>query len=367
MSTDISAYLQLMVNKQASDLFFSTGSKVIIKIEGHCVPVGDTTLGPGVVKQIAYGMMSERQLKEYEKELEMNLGLSMTGMGRFRVNIFQQRGEVAMVIRYVKSEVPSIEALGLPPVLKTLAMVKRGLVLFVGATGSGKSTSLASMIDYRNTQAPGHILTMEDPIEFLHKHKRCVVNQREIGFDTLSYENALKNALREAPDVILIGEIRDRQTMEHAINYAETGHLCLSTLHANNANQTMDRIINFFPDSAHKQLLVDLSLNLRGIVSQRLIPGTSAKRVAAVEVLLNTPYISQLIQEGQIHEIKTVMGKGLDQGMQTFDQALYSLYSAGKITLEDALENADSKNDLSLRIRLNRGQDPDSGSYEVDS
>jgi twitching motility protein PilU len=363
MSTDISPYLQLMVKKQASDLFFSTGSKVIIKIEGQCMPVGEMVLAPGVVKQIAYQMMSDRQLAEFERELEMNLGLSVSGVGRFRVNVFQQRGEVSMVIRYVKNDIPTIEDLGLPPILKNFSMVKRGLVLMVGATGSGKSTSLAAMIDYRNANSAGHILTIEDPIEFLHRHKRSVVNQREIGFDTHNYHNALINALREAPDVILIGEIRDRETMESAIKYSETGHLCLSTLHANNANQTLDRIINFFPDSAHRQLLLDLSLNLRGIVSQRLLPGKDEKkRVVAVEVMLNTPYIAQLIQEGKIPEIKNIMGKGTDQGMQTFDQALYDLYAAGRITLEDALENADSKNDLALRIRMSGGPDAGYGS-----
>jgi twitching motility protein PilU len=360
MSTDISPYLQLMVKKQASDLFFSTGSKVIIKIEGQCVPVGDSIMAPGAVKAIAYQLMNDRQLADYERDMEMNLGLSVSGVGRFRVNVFQQRGEVSMVIRYVKSDIPSIEELGLPQILKNFSMVKRGLVLMVGATGSGKSTSLAAMIDYRNTNTTGHILTIEDPIEFLHKHKRSVVNQREIGFDTLNYHNALINALREAPDVILIGEIRDRETMENAIKYSETGHLCLSTLHANNSNQTLDRIINFFPDSMHRQLLLDLSLNLRGIVSQRLITGSDkVKRVVAVEVMLNTPYIAQLIQEGQIPEIKNVMGKGTDQGMQTFDQALYQLYTEGKITIESALENADSRNDLALRIRMSGG--PDAG------
>lgn len=358
MSIEINPYLQLMVKKEASDLFFSTGSKVMVKIEGKSVPIGERTLAPGETKQAAYDIMSERQSTEFERELELNMSLSVSGLGRFRVNVFQQRGEVAMVIRYVKEKVPSIEELGMPEVLKDFSMIKRGLIVVVGATGSGKSTTLASMIDYRNKSASGHILTIEDPIEFLHRHQRSVVNQREVGFDTHSYSNALKNALREAPDVILIGEIRDRETMEHAINYAETGHLCLSTLHANNANQTMDRIINFFPDSAHKQLLVDLSLNLKGIVSQRLVPGTHSKLVAAVEVLVNTPYISQLIQQGEIQEIKNVMAKGTEEGMQTFDQALYDLYTSGKIELNQALANADSKNDLGLRIRLNQGTDP---------
>ncbi len=353
MSVDISSYLQLMVNKQASDLFFSTGTKVMIKIEGNCIPVGNNVMEPGMIKQIAYSLMNDRQVSEFERDLEANLALSMNSLGRFRINVFQQRGETSIVVRYVKNTIPSLEELGMPATLKNFATLKRGLILVVGATGSGKSTTLASMIDYRNTSLPGHILTMEDPIEFLHDHKRCIVNQREIGFDTHSYQNALSNALREAPDVILIGEIRDRETMQHAINYAETGHLCLSTLHANNANQTMDRIINFFPDSAHKQLLTDISLNLRAIVSQRLVPGEQTKLVPAVEVLINTPYIAQLIQEGNIHEIKSIMGKGMDQGMQTFDQALFDLYQTGRISQERALENADSKNDLSLRMRMN--------------
>jgi twitching motility protein PilU len=362
MSIEVTPYLQLMVNKQASDLFFSTGSKVLIKIEGKSVPVGENSLAPGEVKQAAYALMSEKQSKEFESELELNLALSMSGLGRFRVNVFQQRGEVSMVVRYVKDDVPSIEDLGLPSILRNLSTLKRGLVLVVGATGSGKSTTLASMVDFRNRTSTGHILTIEDPVEFLHTHHKCVVNQREVGFDTHSYASALKNALREAPDVILIGEIRDRETMEHAINYAETGHLCLSTLHANNSNQTMDRIINFFPDTAHKQLLTDLSLNLRGIVSQRLVPGTATKLVPAVEVLINTPYVAQLIQEGDIHEIKQVMAKSTDQGMQTFDQALFDLYNDNRIELTEALRNADSKNDLGLRIRLSQGIDPQQSS-----
>ncbi|MBF0255081.1 MAG: PilT/PilU family type 4a pilus ATPase [Gammaproteobacteria bacterium] len=352
---DITPYLKLMVQKNASDIFFSTGTQVHIKAEGKTVPVGETKLAMGVVRKLAYSIMSDKQIKEFEAEMECNLAITVEGLGRFRVNVFRQRGDVSMVIRYIKGDIPSIESLGLPQVLKDLIMERRGLILVVGATGSGKSTSLASMIDFRNTNECGHILTLEDPVEFLHRHKKSVVNQREIGFDTKSYEVALKNAMREAPDVILIGEIRDRKSMEHAMAYAETGHLCLSTLHANNANQALDRIINFFPEAAHHQLLLDLSLNLKGVVSQRLVRGTDNKRVAAVEVMLLTSYISELIQKGDIHEIKEAMEQGKQSGMQTFDQALFTLYNAGKIGLEEALKNADSRNNLSLKIRLNEG------------
>ncbi len=352
---DITPYLKLMVQKNASDIFFSTGTQVHIKAEGKTVPVGETKLGMGVVRKLAYSIMSDKQLKEFEAEMECNLAISVEGLGRFRVNVFRQRGDVAMVIRYIKGEIPSIEELNLPQILKELIMERRGLILVVGSTGSGKSTSLASMIDYRNSNECGHILTLEDPVEFMHRHKKSIVNQREIGFDSKSYEIALKNAMREAPDVILIGEIRDRKSMEHAMAYAETGHLCLSTLHANNANQALDRIINFFPETAHHQLLLDLSLNLKGVISQRLVRGVNAKRVPAVEVMLLTSYISELIQKGEIHEIKEAMDQGKQRGMQTFDQALFDLYNSGQIGLEEALKNADSKNNLSLKIRLNEG------------
>lgn len=352
---DITPYLKLMVQKNASDLYFSTGTQVHLKLEGRTVPIGETRLGPGVVRKLAYSIMSDDQAREFDREMECNLALSSEGVGRFRVNLFRQRGDVAMVIRYIKGEIPSIEQLNLPLILKDLVLEKRGLILMVGSTGSGKSTTLASMIDFRNQQQCGHILTLEDPIEFLHRHKKSIVNQREIGFDTKSYEVALKNAMREAPDVILIGEIRDRSTMEQAIAYAETGHLCMSTLHANNANQALDRIINFFPDSAHRQLFMDLSLNLKAVVSQRLVRGTDGKRVAAAEVMLLTAYISELIQKGDIHAIKEAMEQGAQRGMQTFDQALFELYSQGKIGLEEALHNADSRNNLSLKIRLAEG------------
>ncbi len=357
---DITQYLKLMADKAASDLFFSTGAPVGIKIEGITRPVGSTKLSIGMVKEVAYSIMSDEQQKTFEATLEMNLGLSVNNLGRFRINVFKQRGEVAMVVRYIKSSVPTLEELGLPSSLSRLVMLKRGLVLIVGSTGSGKSTSLASMIDFRNTRVSGHILTIEDPLEFLHEHKKSMVNQREVGLDTKSYGDALKNAMREAPDVILIGEVRDRETMEHAIHYAETGHLCLTTLHSNNANQTLDRIINFFPDSAHHQLLQDLSLNLRGIVSQRLVPGLQSRLVPAVEVLLSSPYIAQLIQDGNIQEIKAIMEQSTDTGMQTFDQSLFALYCNNQISREEALKNADSKNNLGLKIRMAEGVTADS-------
>jgi twitching motility protein PilU len=366
---DITPYLKLMVQKNASDLFFATGTQVHVKAEGKTVPVGETRLGPGVVRKLAYSIMSDKQMQEFERELELNLAISVEGLGRFRVNIFRQRGDVSMVIRYIKGNIPSMEELQLPMVLKDLIMERRGLILVVGSTGSGKSTTLAAMIDHRNENECGHILTLEDPVEFLHRHKKSVVNQREIGFDSHSYEIALKNAMREAPDVILIGEIRDRKTMEHAIAYAETGHLCLSTLHANNANQALDRIINFFPDSAHRQLFLDLSLNLKGVVSQRLVRGINKKRVPAVEVMLLTSYISELIQKGDIHSIKEAMEQGKQRGMQTFDQALYELYNAGKVSMEEALKHADSRNNLSLKIRLNEGSDTEDmdGNFNLNS
>jgi len=356
---DITQYLKLMADKSASDLFFSTGAQVGIKIEGVTRPVGNTTLSLGMVKEVAYSIMTDVQQRVFEETLEMNLGLSVNNLGRFRINVFKQRGEVAMVVRYIKSSVPSLEELGLPPSLSRLIMLKRGLVMVVGSTGSGKSTSLASMIDFRNSRTSGHILTIEDPLEFLHEHKKSIVNQREVGLDTKSYGDALKNAMREAPDVILIGEVRDRETMEHAIHYAETGHLCLTTLHANNSNQALDRIINFFPDSSHHQLLLDLSLNLKGIISQRLVPGLQSRLVPAVEVLLSSPYIAQLIQDGNIQEIKAMMEQSTDAGMQTFDQSLFSLYNNNLISREDALKNADSRNNLGLKIRMAEGVSSD--------
>lgn len=349
---DIIPFFKLMVDRGASDIFFSVGAPPSMKVEGVTAPVGKAQIKSQQMVEIAKSIMNDAQQKEFEETMELNMALSVEGVGRYRINLFRQRGEVAMVIRYIKGNIPSLETLQLPPILKSIVMEQRGLVLVVGATSSGKSTSLASMIDYRNNTHCGHILTIEDPIEYLHHHKKSIVDQREVGIDTHTYDNALKNAMREAPDVILIGEIRDRSTMKHAIAYAETGHLCLSTLHANNANQTMDRILNFFPEEAKQQLLLDISLNLRAIISLRLIPGLNNQRVPAVEVLLNTPYISDLIEKGKIDEIKEVMSRSTEQGMQTFDIALFNLYKAGKISKENAIEFADSKNNVGLKIRL---------------
>ena len=365
---EIFSFLNLMVEKAGSDLFFSVGAPVNLKIEGITHPLKMPALRPGQVKQLAYSVMNERQISEFEAKMEMNLSISAENLGRFRVNVFVQRGETGMVIRYIKNKIPPLAALGLPPVLEKLVMRKRGLVLVTGATGSGKSTTLASMLNYRNENATGHILTLEDPLEFLHAHKLSVVDQREVGIDTHSYEEALKNALREAPDVIMIGEIRDRNTMKQAIAYAETGHLCLSTLHANNANQAMERVINFFPEEAHRQLLVDLSLNLAGVVSQRLIPGLHEKLVPAVEVMLNSSYISDLITKGEFSGIKEAMARSTEIGMCTFDQALYQLYTEDRISLDEALHNADSRTDLALRIRLAAGvSTQDAGDLSIDT
>ncbi len=351
-------YLKIMVMKEASDLYLTTGAPPSAKVNGVIKPLENATLPAGVVKDIAYDMMDEEQIIDFKRKPEMNLALSEPGIGRFRVNIFKQRNQVSMVIRHIKTDIPDMHSLGLPPVLSKIIMSKRGLVLFVGATGSGKSTSLASLIDYRNTNSAGHIITIEDPIEFVHSHKKSIVNQREVGVDTDSYEDALKNTLRQAPDVILIGEIRDRETMEHAIAFAETGHLCISTLHANNANQAMDRIINFFPEERHNQLLLDLSLNLRSFISQRLIPTVDGKRVGAFEIMIGTPLICDMVKRGDVCSIKEVMEKSENLGMITFDMALFRLYEQGKITEEEALRNADSANNLRLKISLADG-DPD--------
>ncbi|MGA3159200.1 MAG: PilT/PilU family type 4a pilus ATPase [Steroidobacteraceae bacterium] len=350
--TEIHALLTLMVEKGASDLFLTHDAAPHIKIEGITHPVNAPIFKRGEVRQLAHSIMTERQATAFEETMEANLSLAVDGVGRFRVNVFYQRGEVAVVARLIKSVIPTIEQLGLPSCCAELAMLKRGLVLVVGAAGSGKSTTLAAMIGHRSAQADGHILTVEDPIEFLFPHRRSLVDQREVTIDTRSFGEALRNAMRAAPDVIMIGEIRDQETAQHAIAYAETGHLCLSTMHANNANQAIDRIINFFPEPAHKQLLLDLSLNLKGVISQRLVPTPDGKLALATEVLQQAPYISDLIQKGRINEIRDAMSKGEDDGMQTFDQSLFDLYKSARISLAEALRNADSHTDLALRARL---------------
>jgi twitching motility protein PilU len=350
--TDIHALLTLMVSKGASDLFLTHGAAPHIKIEGFTHPVNAPPFKSGEVKQLAHSIMTERQTAAFEETMEANLSLSVDGVGRFRVNVFYQRGEVAMVARLIKSIIPTIEQLGLPQACANLAMLKRGLVLVVGAAGSGKSTSLAAMIGHRSTNADGHILTIEDPIEFLFPHRQSLVDQREVNIDTRSFGDALRNAMRAAPDVIMIGEIRDEETAKHAIAYAETGHLCVSTMHANNANQAIERIINFFSEQAQKQLLMDLSLNLQGVISQRLIPTPDGKLALATELMILTAYVSDLIQKGRVDEIKELMSKGDEVGMHTFDQSLYDLYTAKRISLQDALRYADSHTDLALRVRL---------------
>jgi twitching motility protein PilU len=350
---DFKSYLRTMVEQDASDLYLSSGAPVSAKIDGTLQPLEDGNLTPEQIRNVAWSVMNDEQITEFEHRPEMNLAISEDGIGRFRVNIFRQRGSISMVIRNIKTDIPDWQLLGLPGVLTDVIMEKRGLILFVGATGSGKSTSLASLIDHRNSNSAGHIITIEDPVEFVHSHKKSIVNQREVGVDTDSYEDALKNTLRQAPDVILIGEIRDQETMEHALAFAETGHLAISTLHANNANQALDRIINFFPEERRNQLLLDLSLNLRAFVSQRLIKTVDGKRAAAVEILLGTPLVQDMIRRGDVHEIKEVMQKSESLGMQTFDRALYKLVESGRISAEEALKNADSPNNLRLSLSLN--------------
>jgi len=345
--------LRLMLSKKASDLFITAGFAPAIKVDGKITPVSNQTLTPAHTRELARSIMNDKQWDAFETTNECNFAIAPPDIGRFRVNVFVQQGRTGIVMRTINTVIPKFEELNLPPVLKDISMVKRGLVIFVGGTGSAKSTSLAAIVGYRNENARDHIITVEDPIEYVHEHKQSIITQREVGVDTENWFSALKNMLRQAPDVILIGEIRDRETMEYAIAFAETGHLCLSTLHANSANQALDRIINFFPEEKRDQLLMDLSLNLKGFISQRLIPRKGINgRIAAVEILLNSPLISDLIFKGQVHEIKEVMSKSRELGMQTFDQSLFDLYEAGFISYEDALRNADSLNDLRLKIKL---------------
>ena len=345
--------LRLMSQKNGSDLFITANFPPAIKVDGKIMPVSNQVLSATHTAELARAIMNDRQAAEFESSKECNFAISPSGIGRFRVNALIQQGRVAVVCRTINLTIPTLDELGLPSVLKDIAMTKRGLVIFVGGTGTGKTTSLAALVDHRNKNSHGHIITIEDPIEFIHDHKGCIVTQREVGVDTDSWEAALKNTLRQAPDVILMGEIRDRDTMDYAVAFAETGHLCLATLHANSTNQAIDRIINFFPEERRHQLLMDLSLNLRALVSQRLLPKKDGKgRVAAIEIMLNSPLISDLIFKGEVHEIKEIMKKSRELGMQTFDQALFDLYEAGRISYEDALRNADSINDLRLHIKL---------------
>jgi twitching motility protein PilU len=346
--------LRLMVSRNGSDLFLTADFPPAIKVDGKITKVSPQPLTGQHTIALVRAVMNDKQAAEFEKTKECNFAISPTGIGRFRCNAFVQQGNVGLVMRTIPQIIPTIDTLGLPQILKDVAMTKRGLVIFVGATGSGKSTSLAAMIDYRNENSYGHIITVEDPVEFVHPHKNCIVTQREIGIDTDDWFAALKNTLRQAPDVILMGEIRDRETMEHAVAFAETGHLCMATLHANSANQALDRIINFFPEERRAQLLMDLSLNLRSLVSQRLLPRQEGKgRIAAVEILLNTPLIADMIFKGEVGEMKELMKRSRELGMQTFDQALFDLYETNLVTYEDALRNADSVNDLRLQIKLN--------------
>ncbi len=363
---DFNGILKLMGEKKASDLFITVGMPPSIKVHGRISPISKSRLTEEQTRELVFSVMSPAQREEFTNTNECNFAISSKGVGRFRVSAFIQRDSVGMVLRRIENVIPTMEQLMLPPVLRDLAMTKRGLVMFVGATGTGKSTSLAGMLEYRNGNSSGHIVTVEDPIEFTHNHAGCIVTQREVGIDTESYEIALKNTLRQAPDVILIGEVRSRETMEHAIAFAETGHLCLSTLHANNANQALDRIINFFPEDRHNQVFMDLSLNLRAIVAQQLIRRPDGKsRRPVVEVLVNTPLASDLIRKGEVHKLKELMKRSTEQGMMTFDQALYSLYSEGEITYDDAILHADSANEVRLMIKLGSG-DVDQYSAEME-
>ena len=364
---DFTSFLKLMVHKKASDLFITTGVPPSLKVQGRIVPVTQSPLSVQQSRDMVLNVMTPGQREEFEKTHECQFAISAQGVGRFRVSCFYQRNCVGMVLRRIESKIPTVEELHLPPVVQQLAMTKRGIIIFVGGTGTGKSTSLAAMIGYRNQNSSGHIITIEDPIEYVHKHEGCIITQREIGIDTDNWENALKNSLRQAPDVIMIGEVRTRETMEHAINFSETGHLCLCTLHANNANQAMDRILHFFPEDHRSQLLMDLSLNLKGVVAQMLIPTPDGKaRRVAVEVLLGTPLVQDYIRQGEIHKLKEVMTESTLLGMKTFDQSLVELYQAGEISYEDALRHADSSNEVRLRIKLSQGGDAHTLSQGMD-
>lgn len=345
--------LKHAISKNASDVFIAPNFPPAIKVDGKVTPLSPQALTPQHSRELVRAVMTEQQAESFDRTNEANFAINPAGLGRFRVNVYREQGRIGMVLRKIATEIPTLEQLQLPPILKELAMTRRGLVIFVGATGCGKSTSLAAMLDWRNSNAQEHIVTLEDPIEFVHNHKKSIVTQREIGVDTDNWENGLKNSLRQAPDVILIGEVRDRETMMSAIQFAETGHLCLCTLHANNANQALDRIINFFPEEIHTQIWMDVALNLKGIVSQRLLPRAKKKgRIAAVEIMINSPLIQDLIFKNKVGEIKDVMTRSRDQGMLTFDQHLFELYETGMITYEDMLRNADSVNDLRLRVKL---------------
>jgi len=352
---NLQPYLKLMSEQLASDMYFTTGAPVSMRIDGLMRPVGKSMLTPGMTKKLAYDLLSPLQIKDFEKNLELNLGVSYTDMGRFRINIYMQRGEVSMVVRFIRADIPSIESLLLPDVYKTIMMREKGLVLVVGATGMGKSTSLASMLDFRNERDTGHILTIEDPIEFTFHHKKCFIGQREVGLDTLSFDNALREAMLEAPYVIMIGDARYRETVKASLRYADTGHLCLTTMHATNASQALERLLNFFPNAEHNQIVMDLSLNLNAILAQRLVTSIDGERIPVVEVLINTPYISQMIRDKHFNEIKQAMTKGASVGMHTFDQALHSLYKKEVIDMKTALANADSSSDLEWKINFGGG------------
>jgi|SRR5579863_1038076 len=364
---DFSSYLKLVAHKKASDLFITAGLPPSIKVHGRIAPVTQTPLTSQQSRDMVLNVMTPSQREEFEKTHECQFALSLAGVGRFRVSCFYQRGNVGMVLRRIEGKIPTVEELNLPLIIKTLSMTKRGIIIFVGATGTGKSTSLAAMIGHRNQNSTGHIISIEDPIEYVHQHAGCIITQRELGIDTDSWENALKNTLRQAPDVILIGEVRTRETMEHAVNFAETGHLCLCTLHANNANQAIERILHFFPEDRHPQLFMDLSLNLKAIIAQQLIPRPDGKsRRVAVEVLLGTPLIQDYIRKGEIHKIKDVMKESTNLGMRTFDQSLVELYHSGDISYEDALRYADSANEVRLKIKLAQGGDAHTLSQGMD-